>query len=837
MPEHLKSCGNKASRNPFVVALLLDSRLRYSGLASFEPEEWCMASFEERLRRPVGSSEAAAEPNPFSAHEFDTTFGLYFCTVGHSSQPHHPATSSSFSSNVRHSRRPNHPPVTDSSSAPTSSSFRALSRFVSTTGGSFISIILFLAAGCFVTLDPGKEGFRCGPEDACVEGLVCVEGLCVADPCSYTDCGPGELCLAGSCHPIDCPNRSCPAEMICLDGQCVSVSCVDVVCEDDHGCANGRCYPTHCEGVDCGNGVCVDGECVPRSCVEVTCPEGEACANGNCYPTDCLEQCPDGYLCVDGQCIEAACVGVECPAGQPCRGGVCVEPVVCDPGYGEHETAPGECHAELWVECDDSGTPENAAAEAEDVRITWSDGEGWSHPAPCEWSCDAGYGEHEMAPGECHEELWVECDDLGTPENAAAEAADVRITWSDDEGWSHPAPCEWSCNAGYGEHETVPGECHAALWVECDDSGTPENATPEAEDVQITWSDGAGWSEPSSCSWSCDDGYRQEGNECLVESLYPNIYVTRGTSPPEIRKINTNGDVVWSHYIDSDAEAVAVDPQGNVYLATFRDGFIKLDSQGDLEWQLTSSTFGTYSYGTSVAAGPDGTVFLGGTYYDPETGSEHGPKFLEKVDSSGVVQWGYPGSPGPLAVDSYGYAYTHYGRRNTGSDRLHKVSPEGELVWEYNAYDGENTSSRVIEKVVVDTVGNVYVAIGYRNHVQILNSDGELIHTAPFDFPGSTTGLTICPDGYLYGSAEHSSLFKLRPFSDEVVWESWECSSEVDHYRVNHSVVDSSGFVYGLTSGDIRKLDGDGVVVDRPSGGGRRIAIDPGPYGTFPDEW
>ncbi len=223
----------------------------------------------------------------------------------------------------------------------------------------------FIVSGCLFSIEPTYEGFPCNPDNTCGHDLVCIDGICVLDPCPDVVCGEDEVCVHGTCHTRDCFDRECPDGFVCMDGDCVSLDCAHVSCEPGYACANGSCYPTACADIDCGAGVCIDGECVDVSCMDISCPDGEIC-----------------------------------------RDGICVAPTTCDPGFGEHWSHPGECHEELWVPCDATSVepPPNASIDDEElVPITWSDDEGWSEPVACSWSCDPGYIEDASDPDLCRE--------------------------------------------------------------------------------------------------------------------------------------------------------------------------------------------------------------------------------------------------------------------------------------------------------------------------------------------------------------------------------------------------------------------------------------------------
>jgi MYXO-CTERM domain-containing protein len=118
---------------------------------------------------------------------------------------------------------------------------------------------------------PYREGEKCGCNDECVEGLVClpdVQGtLRCGSTCSLEDttCSPGAVCVldapqgkkaAGNCVVFDGVR---PAGAVCTQpAQCASGSCVVdfdlgasicvAACDNDDDCAGGTCSGGRCYG-------------------------------------------------------------------------------------------------------------------------------------------------------------------------------------------------------------------------------------------------------------------------------------------------------------------------------------------------------------------------------------------------------------------------------------------------------------------------------------------------------------------------------------------------------------------------------------------------------------
>jgi hypothetical protein len=168
---------------------------------------------------------------------------------------------------------------------------------------------------------PCPAGFKCQTTaggDFCVPSACancapneqCVNDMCV-DPCAGVTCGPLEECRFGTC--VDCNVLGCPGTQICVESMCVADPCEGVDCETT--CANPQ-------GQGCS---CNDGQCI-KNCDDSLCREGERCdLEGNCIPDACAEvECEVGK-CVDGECTVDPCGPISCRAGQVCVDGGCIE--------------------------------------------------------------------------------------------------------------------------------------------------------------------------------------------------------------------------------------------------------------------------------------------------------------------------------------------------------------------------------------------------------------------------------------------------------------------------------------------------------------------------------
>jgi MYXO-CTERM domain-containing protein len=126
---------------------------------------------------------------------------------------------------------------------------------------------------------PFREGEKCGCNDECVDGLVClpdVRGtLRCGSTCSLDDtsCGPGAVCV------LDAPQgRKAAGNCVIIEG----VRPAGAVCTQPAQCASGSCLVDF----DLGASICV------ASCDNDDDCAGGTCSGGRCYGGFPDEECP-----------------------------------------------------------------------------------------------------------------------------------------------------------------------------------------------------------------------------------------------------------------------------------------------------------------------------------------------------------------------------------------------------------------------------------------------------------------------------------------------------------------------------------------------------------------
>lgn len=226
---------------------------------------------------------------------------------------------------------------------------------------------------------------------------------------------------------------------------------------------------------------------------------------------------------------------------------------------------------------------------------------------------------------------------------------------------------------------------------------------------------------------------------------------TTGSFDAFVAKLSPNGELIWNTFLggiqDDEGYAIAVDGNGNIYVAGFTgdtwgspvqgysggpDGFAaKLSPSGGLLWNtfLGSSA---YDFGYGIAVDANGNVYVSGESYatwgSPLRAYSGGysDAFLAKLSPSGALTWNtFLGGGGSGADRSYsvttdgsGNAYvTGYSSSNWGSpiQSFHggtdaivvKVTPSGAIAW--NTFVGGSGYEHA-DDIAVDGGGNIYLS-------------------------------------------------------------------------------------------------------------------------------
>ena len=130
------------------------------------------------------------------------------------------------------------------------------------------------SASASVTAMPSTTTAQRGDcKEECSQGQVCLQGVCVADPCLEAECEQSELCVP---QPVECFTTPCPPQYTCEAKE----YCDQDPCEEEQQCVPLRiaCVTTPCKQFVCVN----EDVCDPNPC-----EEGEVCSASPEYCADC----------------------------------------------------------------------------------------------------------------------------------------------------------------------------------------------------------------------------------------------------------------------------------------------------------------------------------------------------------------------------------------------------------------------------------------------------------------------------------------------------------------------------------------------------------------------
>ncbi|MBD2462266.1 SBBP repeat-containing protein [Oscillatoria sp. FACHB-1407] len=227
------------------------------------------------------------------------------------------------------------------------------------------------------------------------------------------------------------------------------------------------------------------------------------------------------------------------------------------------------------------------------------------------------------------------------------------------------------------------------------------------------------------------DGF---GNIYITGSTNDALLGSGGTSDVFLKKLSTNGNILWEKQFGSSrndtARGVAIDATGNIYVTgefagygSFNlgndNGFLaKYDRNGNQLWvRETGLPNSDIAYDVAVDAA--GNIYIAGTTGGSLQGTTVGftDAFLMKYDSAGNALWqqNYGGSYSDgaqgVAIDSAGNAYiTGYSQSGIGQPKnsfVAKYRNDGTLLWA-NTYN-YSTSNDQATDIAIDATDNIYV--------------------------------------------------------------------------------------------------------------------------------
>ncbi len=202
------------------------------------------------------------------------------------------------------------------------------------------------------------------------------------------------------------------------------------------------------------------------------------------------------------------------------------------------------------------------------------------------------------------------------------------------------------------------------------------------------------------------------------------------------------------------AEAVAIDGSGNVYVADDLNWRMqRFDSSGNYvgQWGGFGSGPGKFAGPQGVAVDPSGDVYV----------ADSGNNRIQKFDSSDsyLTQWGSLGSangqfndPTGIAVGSSGDVYV----ADSFNNRIEKFDSSGTFLTAWGTLGTADGQFDSPEGLATDSSGNVYVADKFNNRIEVFDASGTFLSswdngltlTGPVGVAVSSTGNVFVDDNH-----------------------------------------------------------------------------------------
>ena len=250
--------------------------------------------------------------------------------------------------------------------------------------------------------------------------------------------------------------------------------------------------------------------------------------------------------------------------------------------------------------------------------------------------------------------------------------------------------------------------------------------------------------EPPEKLWEYD-GHSSQVNSIAVDQYG---FVYSGSSDQTVRKIDPDGNELWSSDVNTTIYTVAVDQDRFVFIGNFDNTIRKIDPGGNQVWSFTGHENTVYGLDT------DRNGFVYSASLD---------NTVRKIDPDGNQVWAFTGHSDnvwDVAVDQDGFVYS-----GSSDQTVRKIDPDGNQVWSFTGHSGN------IRTVTVDQDGFVYSgSFGTEDSIlRKIDPDGNQVWSFSGDGSTSTVhNVTVDQDGFVYYGSNDRTARKIDPDGNQL---------------------------------------------------------------------
>jgi DNA-binding beta-propeller fold protein YncE len=252
---------------------------------------------------------------------------------------------------------------------------------------------------------------------------------------------------------------------------------------------------------------------------------------------------------------------------------------------------------------------------------------------------------------------------------------------------------------------------------------------------------GAGGTEPGQFKYVEDFAFGKNGELLATDASHAYVQAFDKRTGKFLARFGGKGDDDASL---EKPEGIAVDEEGNIFVADYASGFVK-KYDASYQWLTTFSGYGSKPGETMKSE------FMGirdGRLYVPDAGNNRINVFA--LDGKPLFDFGGPGTEPGKFVNPESAKFDSNGRlfvSDLKNDRIQVFDAEGKLLWMFGRSGERFGEFRAPAGLAIDRDDNLYVTEIGNNRVQVFDKDGKFLTV--WGRKGSAAGDFANPHGII----------------------------------------------------------------------------------------